>query len=291
MDETKKRKAEEGRPSELNKQAKRKKPWRTPRQNQTQDSSSSTSIQPGDAGIWITCSRGKESKCVAEAKDLFEEYARKLYNIDVAVSSDVLADITGEAGIEDDINKELEGLQKPTSTPLFKPIRLDMECVVFFKTEPPLEPCSFVRRICEDASQASSIKHTRFVKRMSPVTLVGKASESGVDAVSKEVLAPHFHQGGPSRKFAIRPTIRNSNLLSRDGVIRQVALAVGPGHSVDLKGYDLLVIVEIYKSICGISVVGKDFDKLKRYNLAEIYDPTTRPEEKLVVVETPKTKG
>lgn len=28
-----------------------------------------------------------------------------------------------------------------------------------------------------------------------------------------------------------------------------------------------------------MSVVGNDYDKLKRYNLAEIYDPTPRPKQ------------
>lgn len=48
-------------------------------------------------------------------------------------------------------------------------------------------------------------------------------------------------------KFAIRTTIRNHNTLTRDGVIKQVADAVGPSHTVDLKNYDLLILVEIYK--------------------------------------------
>ena len=48
-------------------------------------------------------------------------------------------------------------------------------------------------------------------------------------------------------KFAIRTTIRNHSTLTRDGVIKQVADAVGQSHTVDLKHYDLLILVEIYK--------------------------------------------
>lgn len=48
-------------------------------------------------------------------------------------------------------------------------------------------------------------------------------------------------------KFAIRTTIRNHSTLKRDGVIKQVADAVGPSHTVDLKNYDALILVEIYK--------------------------------------------
>lgn len=48
-------------------------------------------------------------------------------------------------------------------------------------------------------------------------------------------------------QFAIRPNIRNHTILSRDSVIKQVADIVGPSHTVDLKSYDLLILVEIYK--------------------------------------------
>lgn len=114
-----------------------------------------------------------------------------------------------------------------------------------------------------------------------------------------------------SLQFAIRPTLRNHNTLTRDGIIKQIAAAVGTGHKVDLTGYDLLVLVEVYKvghpphlflyveaprtrfvspfciadlgpvdmqNVCGMSVVSCDYDKLKRYNLAEIYEPTPKPQ-------------
>jgi len=50
-----------------------------------------------------------------------------------------------------------------------------------------------------------------------------------------------------SLQFAIRPTIRNHHSLTRDGVIKQLADVVGPAHKVDLKHYDLLILVEIYR--------------------------------------------
>jgi tRNA acetyltransferase TAN1 len=48
-------------------------------------------------------------------------------------------------------------------------------------------------------------------------------------------------------QFAIRPTIRNHNTLARLTVIKQIASLVGQEHQVDLKNYDLLIVVEIYK--------------------------------------------
>lgn len=62
---------------------------------------------------------------------------------------------------------------------------------------------------------------------------------------------------------------------------------------MDLKNYDLLIVVEFFQvrvrktsnidcradesthqNVCGVSVLDNSFERLKRYNLAEIYDPT-----------------
>lgn len=40
----------------------------------------------------------------------------------------------------------------------------------------------------------SQRKRTRFAKRLSPMTLMGRASEEGLDKTAREVLAPYFHQ-------------------------------------------------------------------------------------------------
>ena len=48
-------------------------------------------------------------------------------------------------------------------------------------------------------------------------------------------------------QFAIRTSIRNHAVLTRDVVIRQVAAAVGSPHTVDLTKYELLILVDIYK--------------------------------------------
>ncbi|KAF9638276.1 putative thump domain-containing protein [Lasiodiplodia theobromae] len=148
---------------------------------------------------------------------------------------------------------------------------------MFEETKAPIEPVEFVRRICEGAMASSERKTGRFVKRLTPMTLMGKAQQKGLEEVAAQVLAPHFHaEGSAGKKFAIRPNIRNNKDLTRDQVIKTVAAAVGPGHSVDLKDYDLLILVDVYKGLCGMSVVGKDFERLKRYNLSEIYEPSPK---------------
>ncbi|KAF2734685.1 hypothetical protein EJ04DRAFT_602369 [Polyplosphaeria fusca] len=268
--QSKKRKAgSDGRDAASTKKAKGKKQWSMPRK----EAADSRGIQPGDVGIWATCAMKKEAKSVAELRDLFQDYASQLYGTThgTGAARDDNADEQG-ADIEAEIQKELDDIRTPDADPLFTSVRLDTQCLLFFKTRPPVEPVSFAEKICQDAADDVEQKRCRFVKRITPIEATAKATERGLDDVAQSVLAPHFH--GPERagkKFAIRTSIRNNKEFTRDAVIKKVAAAVGPGHKVDLGGYDLLILVEIYKNICGMSVVGSNFDKLKRFNLAELH--------------------
>lgn len=138
------------------------------------------------------------------------------------------------------------------SRSLFTSIKIDTQCLIFFQTREPVEPVSFVHHVCQDAARAGQPKFSRFVQRLTPVTRMAKATENGLAGLAKEVLAPHFHgDGAEGKRFAIRPNLRNHKVLSRDGIIQQVASAVGPGHTVDLKQYDVLILVEVYKVCLG----------------------------------------
>ncbi|KAF2258571.1 hypothetical protein CC78DRAFT_504431 [Lojkania enalia] len=256
-----------------NKKAKGKRKWSMPRKDATE----ARVIQPGDVGIWATCAMKKEAKSVGDLRVLFQEHASNLYGTTYADGADTDDDM---ADIEAEIKKEIHGIQKPVGGPLFTSVRLDTQCLLFFKTRPPVEPVSFVHSLCQEAANGVGRKRCPFVKRLTPITAIEKATKRGLDDVAQQVLAPYFH--GPDqagRKFAIRASIRNNKELTRDDVIKKVAAAVGPSHKVDLLGYDLLILVEIYKNTCGMSVVSSDFEKLKKFNLAELHDATEQDEQ------------
>ncbi|KAH7039061.1 hypothetical protein B0J12DRAFT_246049 [Macrophomina phaseolina] len=272
-DEPRKRKAPAEDHSHDRKRSRGRKQWRT-----LPAGKGGGNIEPGDSGIWATCNMGREAKAVAELKDMFGEYVEKVYG-GASRDEDEGEDTSTheDVDVEAEIAKELEDIRKPAKEPPFRHIRVDTDCIMFFKTRAPIEPVEFVRRICEDAMASSERKTGRFVKRLTPMTLMGKASQNGLEEVAAKVLAPHFHaEGSAGKKFAIRPNIRNNKDVTRDQVIKTVAAAVGPGHSVDLKNYDLLILVDVYKGLCGMSVVGPDFERLKRYNLSEIYEPSPK---------------
>ncbi|KAF2155215.1 hypothetical protein K461DRAFT_276416 [Myriangium duriaei CBS 260.36] len=191
--------------------------------------------------------------------------------------TDTVAKDSSIDDIEKDITSEIADIRKPSKKTGIAAVWTDVPCLVFFRTSPPIDPVSLVQDVVRSAAKDPTKKRTRCTQRLTPSTLIGFASEEGLDKVAREVLAPHFHaELAVPKKFAIRPNIRNHNILKRDGVIKQVASIVGPGHTVDLKNYDLLILVDIMKNVCGLSVVGPEYESLKRYNLQEIFEPTSQ---------------
>ncbi|KAI4220426.1 MAG: hypothetical protein L6R36_007631 [Xanthoria steineri] len=273
MEETRKRKSD-GTSGQGANARRTKKPWQMPGNK----FASGPSIHPGDAGIWATCDMHREGQCTAELKDLFNDYASLIYGNTAASSAAVLDDAQlGSDDIEAAINQEMQSLQNFKQEALFVPVKIDRNALVlFFKTREPVEPVSFVHRVCSDAMNKVTSQTTRHVKRLTPMTQMGKATGKSLEEVAKAVLAPVFHQDGVSaQKYAIRTTIRNNDTMKRDEVIKRVADLVGEPHTVDLKNYDRLILVDVYRMILGMSVVGGDYEKLKRFNMAEIYEPSS----------------
>ncbi|KAF8443346.1 hypothetical protein BGX38DRAFT_1120220 [Terfezia claveryi] len=248
-----------------------------------------TGIETGTQGVFATCIKGKEARCVGELYSLFDKYSEKLYGPfekGEAAGNDTPDDNDdddddGEMDIEAMMAKELDSMRntgkkgkQPSNADnalenkMFVSVKLDTQCVLYFRTNPPINPSNFVHAICSDFA-ASGTKQSRYTSRLTPIERTGKATVEGIEEVAMHVLKPHFHEGQEGVRFAIRPSLRHHDVLTRDVIIKTVARCVGLQHKVDLKNYDVLILVEVYKNMCGISVV-KDWEKLKRFNLEQI---------------------
>jgi tRNA acetyltransferase TAN1 len=203
-------------------------------------------------------------------------------------------------GIEDDIQKELAELAgegvvgtkrkrvaqnggMDSSKRKVGLITLDIPCVTFvrFPSQSSRDPVDVAKKLCRDARGHPERQRSRFVKRLTPLSKVRKVMNGGVEQLCEDVLPKVF---GRERgwKYAVRVTVRNNNQIEKDQVIKTVAGAVRElgleekgatesRHRVDLKGYDKLVLVEIYRNIVGMAVVGAEWEGLRRFNLSELY--------------------
>jgi hypothetical protein len=96
--------------------------------------------------------------------------------------------------IESSIQKEMASIgKKQNHTKLIAPVRLELQCVLFFKIRPPIDPVAFVHRICMEIVSTPGIRRMRYINRLTPMTLMGKATEKGLEEVGKAVLSRHFN--------------------------------------------------------------------------------------------------
>jgi tRNA acetyltransferase TAN1 len=101
------------------------------------------------------------------------------------------------------VQKELDSMKKSAGRSrkedaAFGPMRLGLDCLLFMRTKPPVEPVEFSRRICEDAKLVSDRgqRKSRFINRFIPIKGMGKATDNGVEEVARAVLVEHFQLAG-----------------------------------------------------------------------------------------------
>jgi tRNA acetyltransferase TAN1 len=82
-------------------------------------------------------------------------------------------------------------------------VKMNVDCLLFVRTRAPIEPLEFVRRICADAKarEPGQLK-CRYVNRLTPVTVIGKASEAGLLDVARKALSPIFKLNSPTQMTA-----------------------------------------------------------------------------------------
>lgn len=103
--------------------------------------------------------------------------------------------------IEASIQKEVATMvDKNASKKLFSPVHLDLQCVLFFKTRSPIDPVGFVHRICEEIVSKPGIRRMKYVNRLTPMTMIGKATEKGLEDIGREVLGASFNLVAAEKK-------------------------------------------------------------------------------------------
>lgn len=108
--------------------------------------------------------------------------------------SDDKEDEDGSGDIESSIQQEMAAIDKSKGqAKLFWPVHLDLPCVLFFKTRPPIDPVDFVHRICKEVVSTPGIRRMKYINRLTPVTLIGKATEKGLGELGKTILSQHFN--------------------------------------------------------------------------------------------------
>ncbi|KAG0300270.1 hypothetical protein BGZ98_009313 [Dissophora globulifera] len=192
-------------------------------------------IDPKMKGVMITCARGKETQAGKEACDLLAEYASKLYGSSFDENG---ASGDEDESIEDAIAREVAQAKKTKGGKKFLPLLTGTDCV-------------------EET---------------------GYANMDDIKVMAERVFKPYFHADNQEPKtFKVIPKIRHNDKVDREILLKTLATTAGVGqnHKVNLNDPEYVILAEVIKSICFMSVV-KDYESLKKYNIQSIFEACQR---------------
>ena len=228
------------------------------------------------SGIFMSCARGKERKAGDDLIAILADHADVLYKDVPLVSADE-DDMdalrngppppvrTREPARADDIEAQISGelreLAEP-SAPRFTVLDTETECLCYVRCAPPLDALRLVGAAAAEVA-ATGDARSRYVQRLSPVAGLCHADLDSIRAYAARIL-PRYISG--TQTFRIEPRIRAHTAITRDDVISAVASCVPPGHTTDLVRPDVVVLVEVFRNVCGIGVVA-DYEQHGRLNL------------------------
>ena len=220
-------------------------------------------IMPGMTGILVTCNRNKESMCVKEMYKLLGEYDGFKEDNEGSLNK-----VDGEE-IEDALLREVAELKDRKNKP-FLSIGLGKGtgCLVFIKLASEYDPVEVaVGLLTNQANNNITLKSTQ---RLLPMQAICYANLVDFTKMAKQVLKERLVDKlstGP-RTFSILIEKRMNDSLSKPVIIQVVGdlLSGTPNLSVDLKRSDTVIMVQVLRNICGISVIdgyyGADLNKM-----------------------------
>ncbi|KAM6490557.1 hypothetical protein JOM56_013900 [Amanita muscaria] len=226
-------------------------------------------------GVWASCVRGKEKGAVGELYDVFESLASEMWpeeekSNDGSDSEDSSSQKNSRhLSLEEQIASEVSAIKRPKRGTRFANCKTNTQCVVFISCKPPVDPVELVVRHIKNI-QETGVTRTRFIHRLVPVSGSCTANPLQIQSLCCSIFEPFFAKHG-DRKFTykIEPRVRNHTTMDRMTIIQTVAQCIPEGHTVSLTEPEIFILVEVFKSTFGVSIV-EDYYALAKFNVTEL---------------------
>ncbi|KAH7884419.1 hypothetical protein F5I97DRAFT_2037022 [Phlebopus sp. FC_14] len=238
-------------------------------------------------GVWASCVKGKEKQTVGELYDLFESLASELWPVEGAEETserghDGSDDEDTGGDLEAQVAKELAAMKRPrTVEKRFANCQTNTPCVVFISCRPPVDPVKLVVTHIENVEK-TGVARTKYIHRLTPVSGSCFANLPELQSLCRRVFSPFFaqdEQGDPPKthKYKIELRVRNHNTLGRMEIIQEVAKCMPDNYTVDLDDPEVFVLVEVFKSVCSVSIL-RDYYRLHKFNVMTLANEKNAPE-------------
>ena len=153
----------------------------------------------------------------------------------------------------------------------------------FQNTDSKAKNCIFIRTTVQDPCQLAhsiftdivdkQVQKARYALRMLPISITCKTNMNDIKEAAEKILKPHFEtEFGVGLKFTSVCKIRNNQSVSRMTILPtlgKIIQELNPLHKLCHDEPDLVIIVEVIRNVCCMSVV-KDYFSFKKYNFHEV---------------------
>ncbi|KAF8554593.1 hypothetical protein OG21DRAFT_1041682 [Imleria badia] len=225
-------------------------------------------------GVWASCVKGKEKQTVGELYDLFESLAIELWPVegkDQAEGRHASDEEEDNLDFETLVAQELAAIKRPRTERRFVNCQTNTPCVVFISCRPPVDPVKLIVTHAENVRKTGAAR-TKYTHRLIPVSGSCVANLPEIHSLCRRVFVSFFAEAEGSadtlqvHKYKIELRVRNHNSLTRMGIIEEIAKCMPENCVVDLDNPDVFVLVEVFKSVCGVSIL-RDYYKLRKFNV------------------------
>lgn len=131
--------------------------------------------------------------------------------------------------------------------------------------------------------ERTGVTRTKHVYRLTPATDTCVASVPEILILARKIISAGFASlpakpdGSRKYRFKVELSIRNHNKIQKAELIPQLAQCVPSedGHTVDLDHPEIVIFVQVLKSVCGISVM-TDYTRFRRFNVVQVGEAARR---------------
>jgi tRNA acetyltransferase TAN1 len=241
-----------------------------------------TQASLGCPAILFTCFHNQQKSAIREAYNLLEEYADQIFGPQGEQSEDEGAD-SSSLSVEEQIAAEVAQLQKNKKANNSRFSMTDTGCkgVVMIRVkDAKLDPTKLVVGAVDDMT-STKVAKSRYLIRFVPIQHTCYARIQEITSMTKPILSAVFGDEAnqkPACTWAIKIKKRNCDAIQSIDIINCIGGMVEAGgpHKVDLTNADKVIVIEVCKNVCGISIFdGPKFRQLKEFNLRALTEAFT----------------
>ncbi|KNE62597.1 hypothetical protein AMAG_07799 [Allomyces macrogynus ATCC 38327] len=245
-------------------------------------------------GLLVSCSPATETRAIGQLRSFADAWLPKLFPDahaaypDLEPANDV--DLQYVADEEEDDKKKKPrpaAVDKGDKTALFQMADTGSAGLLFLRFRNNVAPSEFVLRLFDFLAASPDKKHAQetdlsFCHRFLPMSHVASAATqtdivdtfgpllSNVDTFGLDTSdAPATD--GRKRSVAIYVEARNAPAINRQSLTLALGEHLPNTMCVDLKTPDVVILVSVFKSVAGMSIVlGHDYRRLHKFNIQKL---------------------